>query len=131
MRKKVMAIVLAVLAFSLIAASAASLGGITVSPDIGADAAFVGSCDSDGVTATFADPVISGVTGRYVVPLVTISDIDPACAGQELQVEVTDAALNTLGSGSVLAIGGVSEVVTFASPVDAEALARIAISISG
>lgn len=132
MRKKVMAVVFAILAFSLIAASAASLGGITVDPEIGADAAFVGTCDDDGVTATFSDPTYDTSSGRYVVASVTIGDIAaPDCVGQTLQVEVTDSALNSIGSGSVASIASDTELVTFGSPVDAEALARIAVSISG
>ena len=50
MRKKLTAILLAALAFGLIAASAASLGGIN-SSDLGADASVVAACDTDGVTS--------------------------------------------------------------------------------
>ena len=128
MRKKAIAVVLAVLAFSLIAASAATLGGIDTS-DVGADATFVGSCDSDGVDAVFSDPVI-GATGRYVVTAVTISDIHANCVGQLLQVDVTDSGLTSLGGGSVV-VTGPSELVTFVAPADAEAVTRIAVSISG
>lgn len=129
MRKKVLAVVMAVLAFSLIAASAASLGGINTS-DVGADATFVGSCDTDGVDASFADPTVDA-SGRYVVASVTISGIHADCLGQLLSVDVTDAALVSLGSGSVDPITSDNEVVTFATPADAEAIARIAIAISG
>lgn len=129
MRKKVLAVIVAVLAFSLIAASAATLGGITTS-EVGADATFVGSCDSDGVTATFADPVV-GASGRYVVASVDISGIDAACLGQRLSVDVTDSGLVSLGSGFVDPITGASHTVTFATPADAEAITRIAVAISG
>ena len=50
LRRKLTAVVLAVLVFSLIAASAASLGPITVNDDLGASTAVVSSCDTDGVT---------------------------------------------------------------------------------
>jgi hypothetical protein len=128
-RKKTLAVVLAVLAFSLIAASAASLGGIDTS-DVGADATFVGSCDTDGVDAVFADPTVDS-SGRYVVASVTISDIDADCIGQRLSVDVTDAGLVSLGSGDVDPIASGTEVVTFATPADAEAIARIAVAITG
>ena len=129
MRKKTLAVVLAVLAFSLIAASAASLGGINTS-EVGADATFVGSCDTDGVDAVFADPTVDS-SGRYVVASVTISGIHADCLGQRLSVDVTDSGLVSLGSGSVDPIAASSETVTFATPADAEAIARIAVAISG
>jgi hypothetical protein len=128
-RKKVLAVIVAVLAFSLIAASAASLGGINTS-DVGADATFVGSCDGDGVTATFSDPVV-GASGRYEVASVVIDGIDPECVGQRLSVDVTDTALVSLGSGSVDPITAGPQTVTFATPADAEAITRIAVAISG
>lgn len=129
MRKKVLAVVLAVLVFSLIAASAASLGGINTS-EVGADATFVGSCDTDGVDAVFGDPTVDA-SGRYVVASVTISDIDANCLGQRLSVDVTDAGLVSLGSGNVDPITSDTEVVTFATPADAELIARIAVAING
>jgi hypothetical protein len=122
-----MAVVFAILAFSLIAASAASLGGIDTS-QVGADATFVGSCDTDGVDAVFGDPSI-GASGRYVVTEVTVSDIDEACIGQTLQVDVTDAGLVSLGGGLVYPIAGDSHTVTFSGEADAEGVTRIVVSI--
>jgi hypothetical protein len=122
------AIVLAVLVFSLIAASAASLGGIN-SDDVGADVAVVASCEGatpNGVTASYATSY-SG--GEYVIESVTIGDIAAACAGQAISVTLTDggAVLETLSD----VVGGVSVTLATTGAVSAEDLDGIAVVISG
>ena len=127
-RKKLTAIVLAVLVFSLIAASAASLGGIATA-DLGADVELVASCDTDGVTAAFGTSY-DATALEYVVDDVTIGAIDGACVGQAIEVTLTDAAGAALGtySGTVT---GASETLPSAGTVLAEAVEGIAVVISG
>ncbi|HIE21361.1 MAG TPA: hypothetical protein EYP73_02025, partial [Acidimicrobiia bacterium] len=78
MRRKLTAIVLAVLVFSLIAASAASLGGITTA-DLGADATVVAACDTDGVDVSYNTRYSPGAPGNYEVTSVVVSNIASAC----------------------------------------------------
>lgn len=128
MRKKLTAIVLAVLVFSLIAASAASLGGITTD-DLGADVDVVASCDSDGVTATFGTSY-DATSGEYLVDDVTIGGIAGACLNQAIEVTLTDSGDTALGTYSGTVTGG-SETLTTTDTVSAEAVEGIAVVISG
>jgi hypothetical protein len=101
-RKKVMAIVFAVLAFSLIAASAATLGGITTDPGVGAESTTVNaSCDSTGVHASFGTTWDSA-QARFEVSSVTVSEISDACVGQQITVVLTQAGVEvTRGPAAV------------------------------
>ncbi len=134
MRKKVMAIVIAVLAFSLIAASAASLGGITTD-DVGADAALVASCDTDGVSVSFGTPTYNATTGDYEVDTVNVSGIDDDCVGSAISVALTDGSLVALGEGSDTVVTGTTDdntaSVTIVPPADAEAVTRVVVTITG
>jgi hypothetical protein len=124
-RKKLTAIVLAVLAFSMIAASAASLGGITTS-SLGAEADVVASCDTVGGIA--ADFAVAFSGGEYRTTTVQISGADLACEGLDIDVTLLDSGGNSLGSdsGTVLAGG-------FNASIDAsaEAVEGIAVVIEG
>ena len=53
-RRIAVAVIAGVGTFGVIGASAASLGGITGS-SLGADAAVIGSCDTDGVSLTYTN----------------------------------------------------------------------------
>jgi hypothetical protein len=133
-RKKVMAVVFAVLAFSLIAASAATLGGISTD-DVGADAALVASCDIDGVSVSFGTPTYNGTTGDYEVDTVTVTGIDDDCLGDDISVALTDGSLAALGEGSGNVAVGTADnntaIVNIAPPADAEAVTRVVVTITG
>ena len=99
MRKRLTAIVLAVLVFSLIAASAASLGGIAVPGGVGADNVTVNAaCDvtdaadaapgTENLAATFRT---AWDGSDYVIDRVTITGIDDACVSQRISVTLTQA----------------------------------------
>ena len=99
MRKKLTAVVLAVLVFSLIAASAASLGGIAVPNGPGADAVTVNAaCDindapdaapgTENLAASFRT---TWDVAEYVVDQVTITGIDDTCVSQRISVTLTQA----------------------------------------
>jgi len=128
MRRKLTAIILAALVFSLIAASAASLGGITTS-DLGADATVVAACDTDGVTVDYNTSYSPGAPGKYVVDSVAVTKIDAACNGYTIAVTLGDGT-NALGSGSGTVASGAA-TVPISGGVDAEAVTEIGVVISG
>lgn len=127
MRKKMTAIVLAVLAFSMIAASAASLGGITTS-QLGAETDTVAGCDPDGINVDFT-VAFSG--GEYKTSTVDITEIDsPACDGQDIAVTLTDGSGAVLGSASgTLGTGQTSYSASITA--SAPAVEGIAVVIDG
>jgi hypothetical protein len=99
-RRRTIAGVLAGLTvFGVVFAMAASLGGIT-SGRVGADDAAVASCDTDGVTTSYASSW-DATDRRYEVTSVTVSGISNTCDGQTLSVSLTDSSNAQLGSGSV------------------------------
>lgn len=129
MRKRLTAVVLAVLVFSIIAASAASLGGINQA-DLGADATVVASCDTDGVTVDYTlSYTDTGDPGYFAVTEVVVTDINANCNGDDIYVEIggLDAELDN-GTGSVSA--GAATVAMTAATGDAEVLDEVAIYIS-
>lgn len=126
MRKKLTAIVLAVLAFSMIAASAASLGGITTA-DLGADTAVIAACDTVGGIA--ADFTLAFSGGEYQTSTVEISGIDGACVGQDISVTLLDSTGASLGSDGPSAVGGTTH--SAAITASASAVAEIAVVIEG
>jgi hypothetical protein len=99
-RRRTIAGVLAGLTvFGAVFAMAASLGGIT-SGRVGADDAAVASCDTDGVTTSYASSW-DATDKRYEVTSVTVSGIANLCDGQTLSVSLADSANTQLGFGSV------------------------------
>lgn len=127
MRKKMTAIVLAVLAFSMIAASAASLGGITTA-NLGADTAVIAACDTvGGIAADFTVAYNVG-TGEYDTATVEISGADAPCEGLDISVTLLDAVGAYLGDDSGTVVGG---AFSAAISVPAEAVEGIAVVIEG
>jgi hypothetical protein len=107
-RKKVMAIVFAVLAFSLIAASAATLGPINAS-DVGANTGVVGACDNNGVNVSFTTGLVGGV------PRVTeahLTGIANACDGLNLFVTLQDVGGNAIAptAGPYVVSGNTADI---------------------
>ena len=121
-----MAVVVAVLAFSLIAASAATLGGIN-SESVGADVGVVASCDTTGVDAAFTT---SYVGNNYVVTGVTISGIDAPCEGLDISVTVSNNSGAVSDSATGVVSGGQADL-PLGGLVTAEQLTRVAVVISG
>jgi hypothetical protein len=123
MRKRMLAVVLGLLVFSLVAASAASLGVNTAS--LGAGTEIVASCD-DAVDIAFTTGY-SG--GEYVVTEVVLSDVSDACDGQDVWVQLT-ADAGTLGSGTAQADDSGTVTVPVGAS-SAEAVTGVAVVISG
>jgi len=130
-RKKVLAVVLAVLAFSLIAASAATLGGINAA-DIGADTTLVASCNGGNgpVDVSWDSVEYDSAANEFEVTEFTVTFLDDSCDGDPITVTLAQ------GNGTELATvtGSVSgTAVTFDDTdfggVSAELLRRVAIVV--
>lgn len=105
MRKKVMAVVIAVLAFSLIAASAATLG-VTSASGVGAGEDVVAACDPDGVDVDFTVEE----TSQDVVEVteVTVSDIHGDCLLEDIFVTVYEGGTAAGTASGVVNAGTVT-----------------------
>lgn len=125
-RRTMVAAVAAVAACGLVAASAASLGGITQG-DLGADYSVVASCDTDGLVANW-DPTYAATIPDYAVGDVDLSGVAAGCTGQNLKVTLTDASDASLAE-EVTTVTGASQTVAFAPVVDAELVEGISITI--
>lgn len=129
-RRIAVAVIAGVGTFGMIGASAASLGGITGS-SLGADAAVIGSCDTDGVTLAYTNSY-DATLGRYQTTGVTVTGIAAACAGKSLALTLKDTAGAALGSGTVASIVGTSASITLTAPgANANSVAGAAVVISG
>lgn len=95
-----LAILAGLVIFAGVSALAASLGGIT-SDKVGADNTTVASCDTDGVSTSYAT-AWDATDKRYEVTSVTVSGVNDACDGQTLNVSMTDSTGAQIGSGNVL-----------------------------
>lgn len=126
-RKKSIAVLAGLSVAGLVGASAATLGGIGTD-NLGADAAVIASCDSNGVTVAY------GIVGQEV-DSVTIGDVAAGCAGQNAAVTLFDSGGGVLGSGSVpnITLGGTlnDEFTVGGLSADAEAAESISIVITG
>jgi hypothetical protein len=114
----------------LVVASAASLGGVDVN-GFGAGSAVVVSCDADGVgldyVVTFDD-----TSGSYVVTDVDVSGIDPACAGAELSLVLTDSGTTLASAGPTVVPDEASTLrMPLDAPVPAAAVDRVSVLLEG
>lgn len=126
MRKRSMAVILAILAFGLVAASAATMT-VTSTGTVGAGVDAVAACDTDGVDVTYT------VSGRNVTGVI-VSGIATTCNGKNISVALADAAGTGLGSASDTLPGGATADFSHTLgglSVDAEALVEVAVVISG
>lgn len=98
-RRMVAALLAGLTVFGAVFASAASLGGIT-SGSVGADNAAVASCDTDGVTTSYATSWDS-TDDRYEITSVTVTNVNNACDGRTLSVSLLNATSDQVGTGSV------------------------------
>lgn len=114
----------------VVAASAATLGGLS-GATLGADDAVVAGCDSDGVTVGYTTGYNSAEQ-TYEVSAVSFSGVAAACHAKSASVTLSDgtAALNTTEVASIdVAAGEFS--VTLSAPVRASAVAGVSLVISG
>jgi hypothetical protein len=120
----------------VVAASAASLGGITT-PSLGAENSAVTACDTDGVTIAFAPAYDNAVaTGYYTAGAVTVSGMNAACTGKKMEIRLKNTAsgADTIAASTIaggVAVTGVSQAftVTAPSPIDASVVNGISLTI--
>ncbi|HZC29462.1 MAG TPA: hypothetical protein VE269_06950 [Gaiellaceae bacterium] len=99
MRKRtLLALVLSLLVFGGVFATANTLNGIT-SAKVSADNTTIASCDPDGVTTSYGT-AWDATNHVYDVSSVTVSGVADTCDGQTLSVTITDSTGAQIGSGS-------------------------------
>lgn len=127
--KKALAVVFALATFSVISASAATLGGLS-STALGADQRVIASCDTDGINLAYTN-VFNATTNAYQTTAVTMSGVNSACTGQSFQLSLSDAT-TSLGetSGSVALTAG-TQIVTLVAPINAGLITRASLVITG
>lgn len=114
-------------AFGAVAASAATLGGVSTK-SLGVGNAVVGACDTDGVDAAYATSY-NATAKAYRVTGVTLSGVAAACAGQTAKVTLSQAG--TPLSEASAPVTGTTLTLTLPTPVNAEAVDNIAVLIAG
>jgi hypothetical protein len=118
--------------YLLIAAVAVALGASSyglaasqseTSRELGANAAVIGRCDSDGIT------LVQNLSGSSVTS-VTVGSIAAACGSASISVTVNNGTTTRTGTGTVPSGGG-SVTVTLASSIAAADDEQIDVSIMG
>jgi hypothetical protein len=128
MKRTLIALLAGVAVFAGAFAFAASLGAITTG-SVGASAAVVASCDTDGVTTSFSSPAWSAGNKRYEVSSVNVSSIDAACNGDTIKVTLKDSTGASLGEASGAVAAGAASLA-FAGGVAASAVTGIDVVIA-
>jgi hypothetical protein len=129
-KRTVIAVVAAVAAFGAVSASAAGLGGLT-GTNLGADAAVVASCDTDGVGV---DYVTAYTPTGYAVNSVSLTGLAPACMGQNVKITLADTAGASIATAAALiplTPVVTSQSFTLSAPVSAKSVANVSVVISG
>ena len=122
------AVIAPALLFGIVAAAAASLGGVT-SPSLGADVVTVSSCDTDGVTLAYTNSYDSTL-GRYQTTSVAISGINVACNTKTASLTLKDSASASLASGSAVIAAGAATITLSGSGANANAVTGAAVLIA-
>jgi hypothetical protein len=122
---------LGIVAVGGVLASAATIGGVT-NKSLGSGVSVVASCDTTGVTVHYNN-TYNATTGTYEVLSVEISDIAPACVGDDLAITVATGAKLALGTGGaeVTASTQTFAITGVTGNVQAEAVGHAAIVIAG
>lgn len=113
--------------------SAASLGGITAQ-GLGADDTIIASCDTDGVTTSYATAYNTTGTAGYKVATVTVGGLNNACDGQAIEVRLTgssNASLETVSKTVETDALSTSTTLTFGNSTLAENVTGAHIVVSG
>ena len=128
-RRTLAATTAAIAASGLVAASAASLGGIAAD-DLGADIGVVASCDVDGVTVDWNPaPGYNGPTNAdYVVAGLDVGAINTACNGQNIKVTIANASNASLEESTGVVASG-AFAASFTPSVAAEDITQVSIVI--
>lgn len=133
-RRRLAAIAAGLAVAAVLAASAATLGGLS-SDRVGSDSTIV--LDSaNGLNISWSDPVFDAGTGSYTVNALTLTSTDPdvtlppTADGAKVQVALFDADDVVVAESSSASGGGTSYAVTFPSNVDIARIARAVVYVS-
>ena len=135
-KRKMAVAVLAGLALTgIIGASAASLGGID-GQSLGADAADVVSCDTNGVNVSYDTNFVPGSpNGLFDVDSVTVYDVAFDCDGLDFELVLLNDMNTPIGQadGQVALDDATDDDfdVALTGTIDAELVTGIALTISG
>jgi len=130
MKKRILlAIAAGVTVTGAVAASAASLGGVS-STSLGADDTVVASCDTDGIGAGYTTVYASGTTA-YNTTAVNLTGVNAACNGLAYSVTLADGTGASLvtATGTLAVAAGVATIPVTA--VSAESVVHLSAVISG
>ncbi len=128
MKRTLLALIAGLAVFGGVIASASSLGGVS-SRALGSGASVVASCDTDGVTVGYTT-AFDAVTGTYRVSAVTVGGIAPACAGQQIEVGLRNAAGTASVSTARTTVSGTSQSLTVNPTFDAAAVDSASVLIA-
>lgn len=129
-RKIAVAIGAGGIAAGVLAASAASLGGLTVQ-NLGANNAVIAACNGGtGITITGWDPSYSVATsGAFNVSQLLIQGATASCSGHPYKIVVANSAGTSLGSGTGTINNGTSYTAALSPAVNAEAATQVTLTI--
>ncbi len=129
-RKRLTVALIGATALGAVVASAASLGGLS-SAALGANDTVVASCDTDGVTTSYAS-AWDATDKRYETTAVTVGGVSDACDGQSLNVTLADGTGAALTSGtlSIPTSASVDHSVSLAAGVASESVSSVHVAIS-
>ena len=101
---------------------------------LGAGTAVVASCDTDGVTLSYAS-TYDTTSGTYRTASVTVNGLSNACDGKSLDITLRGASNVIISSGSIpllsLPIGATVATLAFLPTVTAASITGAAIVITG
>ena len=128
MKRTLIAVLAGVAVFGGTFAFAASLGTITTG-SVGASAAVVASCDTDGITTSYSSPAWSASNKRYEVSSVNVTSINTACNGSTIKVTLKDSAGVQLGEASGTVAAGAASL-TLSGGVAASSVSGVDVVIA-
>ncbi len=118
-------------AFAGVAASAATLGGIT-STGLGADNVAVASCDTSGVSTSYTTAYNTTTEAGYKVDDITVADIADACNGKSMKITLVGASNASLGEvTATVAVDSTATTPDSSDTVDFLATNKLAEDVQG
>src|SRR5688572_639201 len=97
LRRAIIGLLAALAVSAAVFGSAASLGGISPAPSLGADDSVVAACDGDGVGVSYTKAYSAGAPAGYKVTAVTVTGVADACDGQTLAATLANSAGASIG----------------------------------
>lgn len=128
-RRMALAVIVTSTLLGIVAASAATLGGVT-SNNLGADTAVVASCDTDGVSLAYTNSYDASL-GRYQTTSVAVSGINTACNTKAIALTLKDVSNASLASGTGTVTAGAAAITLSGSGANANAVVGAAVVING